>query len=626
MSMTLKSPLWLKYAARLFLAVLVFAGCDNIIDAPPLITLDQNNLTVNLGDTATLNVTAAEGITALNWTSSDNGIAKVSGNVHYATVTPVSAGTAVITASVDNMVKVSATVTVQPVSGPGVYYIAPNGSDTDGDGTIDKPWFTFGKADSAVSPGSTVYIRGGIYRYTEEDAYVDDSGNKGGSHSTWFRMFNMDKSGGSATAGHTKYFAYPGDPRPVIDMSQVIPENETPSTSNSSPYMRVQVFYVTGSYFHFKGFDIIGTQVRILSHTQSECIRNEGSPTANPPKGSYNIYENLAFHDGKAIGFYLQNGKNNLVLNCDAYNNWDNVSEGGSGENVDGFGAHGQLGSTGNKYIGCRAWANSDDGFDCISNWEAVLWDNCWSFYNGYSQEPDGSFVKRGNGQGFKAGGWDMSPGEDETKFPVVTPRHTVQYCISANNGTNGFDANFQIGTGANWYHNTAYNNPTNFNMQSRGEHIMADIWSVPGYGARLINNLSFKSGIADIANINTARSAVYHNSWQMDLGLTDGDFLSLDVNELIRPRNADGSLPDVSFMRPSLGSNIIDQGVRITETTTDQIDPLSSAEYAGQKAAGINYTMPMVIPPDAAISWNGDTTPYHPVRGAAPDIGALEY
>ena len=45
-------------------------------------------------------------------------------------------------------------------------------------------------------------------------------------------------------------------------------------------------------------------------------------------------------HDGMAIGFYLVRGSHNLVLNCDAYNNFDPVSENGTGGNVDGFGGH----------------------------------------------------------------------------------------------------------------------------------------------------------------------------------------------------------------------------------------------------------------------------------------------
>ena len=46
-----------------------------------------------------------------------------------------------------------------------------------------------------------------------------------------------------------------------------------------------QVFYVSGSYLHFRNFEIIKTQVTIREHTQSECIYNQG--------GNHNIYENL---------------------------------------------------------------------------------------------------------------------------------------------------------------------------------------------------------------------------------------------------------------------------------------------------------------------------------------------
>jgi hypothetical protein len=574
-------------------ALIAFSGCEKI-SGGAFLTLDQPSLSIGVGDTATLN---AAGNFTVQWRTSDAGIAKVSGNGLSAVVTAVSAGKAVITAS-DGMMEASAVVTVGAVSG--AIYIAPYGNDQTGNGSEFYPYFTIGKAEEDVLPGGTVYIRGGLYRYRLEDAE-----NDGGTHSTWFRMFNPNKSG-SDMAGHIKYFAYPGDPRPVFDMTAVNPLGK-----------RVQVFYVQGSYLHFKGFDIIGVQVNILDHTQSECIRNDG--------GSYNIYENIAMHDGKGCGVYLLSGSNNLFLNCDVYNNWDDVSEGGSGENTDGFGAHCTTGSTGNVFSGCRAWANSDDGFDSISCWEGITWDNCWSFYNGYSHEPDGSFVRRGNGQGFKVGGWGMSPGEDESRFPAVTPRHTIQFCVSANNGTNGFDGNFQVGIGSNFYNNTSFGNPQNFNMQARTEYIMADIVSVPGYGHRLINNLSYKPGVAHIANVNLARSTVYNNSWNIEPGFTDDDFMSLDATELTKPRKSDGSLPDVNFMRLKPGGKLADRGVFIRETTSDKIDPFAGALYAGQTVTGVNYTRPMVIPPVSAVTWKADTTPYHPWRGTAPDLGALE-
>src|SRR3712207_7385796 len=44
----------------------------------------------------------------------------------------------------------------------------------------------------------------------------------------------------------------------------------------------------------------------------------------------------------------------------------DYTSENKRGGNVDGFGFHAPKGSVNNVFRGCRAWFNSDDGFDFI--------------------------------------------------------------------------------------------------------------------------------------------------------------------------------------------------------------------------------------------------------------------
>lgn len=98
-----------------------------------------------------------------------------------------------------------------------------------------------------------------------------------------------------------------------FDLSQVKPKDQ-----------RITVFYVTGSNLYLKGFDVIGTQVTITGHTQSECFRIVKGANNNK-------FEDLRTHDGMAIGFYLLGGSNNHILNCDAYNNYDSVSEGGKG-------------------------------------------------------------------------------------------------------------------------------------------------------------------------------------------------------------------------------------------------------------------------------------------------------
>jgi hypothetical protein len=47
-------------------------------------------------------------------------------------------------------------------------------------------------------------------------------------------------------------------------------------------------------------------------------------------------------------------------------------------------------------------------------------------------------------------------------------------------------------------------------------------------------------------------------------LSLSDSDFESLEVEQMLGPRKADGSLPDITFMKPKAGSLPIDKGVDI--------------------------------------------------------------
>ena len=410
------------------------------------------------------------------------------------------------------------------------YFVATNGSDSNS-GTIDKPFATLDKAQSKVMAGDTVYIRQGTYRVTEAEIMEHYTAGS----TTWSRVFKMSKSG----TGPDKRICYSGykKERPVFDLSAVKPENE-----------RVIVFYVSGSYLHFRNIEVVGTQVTIVGHTQSECFRNEG--------GSDNIYEHLSMHDGMAIGFYIVTGKNNLVLNCDAYNNYDPVSDSGSGGNVDGFGGH--LTSeayTGNVFRGCRAWYNSDDGFDLINCKAAFTIDNCWSFLNGYTKEGD----KAGDGTGFKSGGYGMS---DNPKVPKVIPMHIVQYCLAYKNKNKGFYANHHLG-GIAWYNNTGYRNPSNFCMLNRKS--ASEKVDVPGYGHIIKNNLSHtpRSSGKHIIDVNQAECEIANNSFlPVDMAVTDDDFVSLDASQLALPRKSDGSLPYVEFLRLKTNSKLYNAGM----------------------------------------------------------------
>jgi hypothetical protein len=401
------------------------------------------------------------------------------------------------------------------------FFVSPTGRDSD-PGTLEKPFASVQRAQDAVAPGDIVYVRGGTYVMNENQI----ARRKG----IYAYVTYLDKSG--TPDKRIKYWAYQGE-RPVFDFSAVKPAG-----------VRIDAFYINASWIHLKGLEVIGVQVTIKGHTQSICFASDGS---------HNIFEMLSMHDdGQAIGIYHVHGSDTLFLNCDAYRNHDYTSEDGKGGNVDGFGCHPSTGSTGNVFRGCRAWFNSDDGYDCITAHEPVMFENCWAFYNGFSAK----FEKLGDGNGFKGGGWGATPTEH---LPKPMPRHTIRFCLAAGNRASGFYANHQPG-GSDWFNNTAFRNGANFNMLCRVPDNSVD---VDGYGHKLKNNLSYKSRV-DISKFDAARSEAAGNSFTLGLKLSDKDFVSVDESELVQPRQANGDLPAIGFLHPAPNSIVIDKGVDI--------------------------------------------------------------
>ena len=400
-------------------------------------------------------------------------------------------------------------------------YVAPQGRDSNA-GTINSPLATLAAAQNAISPGDTVYFRGGTYRIgPNQIASYEERG-------LYACVFHLTKGG---TAQHRTVFAgYPGE-RPVFDLSEVKPVGK-----------RVAVFYIHADYLHLKNFDIIGTQVTITTHTQSECVTIRRG-------NSYNIIEDVAVHDGMGIGFCIWRGSHNLFLNCDAYNNYDSVSEQGAGGNTDGFGCHAKARDEGNVFRGCRAWNNSDDGFDLIRNLASVTIDHCWSFYNGY--KPYSTTEKAGDGNGFKAGGYGLKVQADSVK----APRNVIKNCIAYHNRANGFYSNHHLG-GNDWIHNTSYDNQ-GYNYDMRNQQSWDVDRDVPGYGHVLKNNLSVGTSHA-YRMLKPTLCICFNNSFlpvSTATSLTDQDFEDLTSPEqLSAKRQPDGSLPELTFLklRPS--------------------------------------------------------------------------
>ena len=413
-----------------------------------------------------------------------------------------------------------------------VIYVAPQGDDAAA-GTIDAPLATLPAAYRLTEGGDTVCFRGGTYNVTDSQVMKI----KG----VYAFVFALEKAG---TAEHrTCYMGYPGE-RPVFDFSALMLDGKH----------RFAAFYLGADYVHLRNFDIVGVPVRIKGHTQSECV--------SARRGSHCIVEDIAMHDGMAIGYYQKRGSHNLVVDCDAYNNYDDYSEGPYGGNVDGFGCHVfDTFEVGNVFRRCRAWRNSDDGFDLISCAAPVEIDHCMAFYNGYcpSSNPTDTvnFVSAGDGNGFKAGGWGMN--KRKTKCPDVCPSHYIHHSLAYRNKAHGFYANHHL-AGNTWENNTSCGNRSNYNMLNRKNTFEAI--DVPGYDHSLANNVSWTFTDASLGghliNIDPDRITLTNNSFAPSVSsveVTAEMFVSTSVSLLFTRRLPDGRLPSIDFLRGKAGT-----------------------------------------------------------------------
>jgi hypothetical protein len=405
-------------------------------------------------------------------------------------------------------------LTLPAIGFSATYFVATNGLDGN-TGTSNSPFATIMHAQSVAAAGDTVYLRGG--------RYILDNSNFTTTNSPWAIVNDITKNGIS-------YLAYPGE-LPVFDFSNVKPTG-----------FRVTAFHVKARSCVFKGFDVVGVQVTIqTTHTQSECFRIDG--------GSQNRFEQLRMHDGMANGWYLTGGASNLVLNCDAYNNAG--LDVGSIGNTDGFGCHPGVGGRSNILSGCRSWFNSDDGFDCINSSETVRFENCWSFYNGFT---NGFVNLGGDGNGFKAGGY----GAAGSALPNPIPRHAVLFCLAVRNKASGFYSNHHA-TGSDWINDTAYHNGANFNMLCVSND---NLTSIPGFSHLMKNNLGYKGG-TEVENLGTSNDDTV-NYFNLPVTVATNDFVTLDESLLMAPRQADGSLPYIGFARLTNSSDCIDIGTNM--------------------------------------------------------------
>ncbi len=388
------------------------------------------------------------------------------------------------------------------------YYVATTGDDSNAGTSIDQPFASLQRAHSAVMAGDTVYIRGGTY------AIVTPATSSAG--------VSITKSGTSDT-NRIKFWAYNGEV-PVFDFAML--QISTNGYTNG--------FTVSGSFLHFKGLEIKNVPM------------NTNSNNGMSSSGSNNVFELINFHHNNGTGLFINGGMGgNLILNCDSHDNYDPTSSQGDGQNADGFGVHYQMSGASTVISGCRAWWDSDDGYDLINHEVPVTIENSWAMGNGYINS-GAARPADGNGNGFKAGS------------SKTGARHIIRNCLAWGNVASGFYANHSLG-GNTWYNNTSYRNGTQYNM------LATDPTDSTGVKVTLMgdkvhimrNNIGYPNKNSNMEGVDTAQ-----NSWDLGITPADSDFVSVsDMGFKMAPRQADGSLPNLDFMKLSATGNMIDKG-----------------------------------------------------------------
>ena len=314
-------------------------------------------------------------------------------------------------------------------------------------------------------------------------------------------------------------------------------------------------------------------------HMRNLTIRYAGKKGIWLEGAKYCVLEQLDVYGCCDSGIQLRSGGYNTVVNCDSHDNFDYQNKGG---NADGFADKQGEACAGNVYIGCRAWGNSDDGWDSYqreTSGTPTVYIHCITYNNGratfdLSQHPrvlgvDASrfegqdiaaVMNEGNPNGFKLGG-------------AGTAHHAELYrCLAVGHRSKGFDQNNNAGQ-MKIVNCTAFDNKINYGFGNDY-----------AYTLDIHNCISLDPTDSDIKTHASGTVSQSHNSWQAGFSAADDDFQSLDVaGLLLAARNADGTLPETVLLHlKSTATSLIDKGMVYDKTQFEGDAIASYVSYNG--------------------------------------------
>ena len=459
-------------------------------------------------------------------------------------------------------------------------WCSPDGNDATADGSEQNPFFDLEKAVAIAQPGDRIWMKAGTYVYDKRININDVNGEP----DKYIELFGKD---GQA----------------VLDFS-----GQPYHAHSNNPYQGVRL---TSSYWHFKNIDICNASDNGLLIERNKPTGGSASDIINRTQdGHDNIIELCNFYKNGDTGLQMKNlAANNKVINCDSYLNCDE-DEG----DADGFAPKLSVGDN-NYFYGCRAWANSDDGWDVFYKQEggfgdnmSIIIENCIAYKNGFLSL--NQVAPKGNGNGFKCG-------SNQGAMNVYMNR-----CLAIYNKAKGFDQNHNAGdiilnncTGLTHTSVLASNSDKTYSFR-----IYEAIAS--GHEVRLTNCIAINDN-ADTDKPNVAADGHGKQSQygrvEVDetlAGLTittselhkaHPDFFESITNheELIGERDEDGNLPETTFAHiKAEASHTYKDGTTLTSESLliDKGTKVEATTYRGIPVNGIEF------------------------EGDAPDLGAYEF